>query len=85
MIKQVLELLFGADPELRQIIGVTLRMSVLSTLISALIGIPYSYEAARSYADTNVMGTLNVLEAARETLAVVPVEGGAAIGLGTTF
>jgi len=41
LIKQVLELLFGADPELRQIIGVTLRMSVLSTLISALIGIPW--------------------------------------------
>ncbi len=41
MIKQVLELLFGADPELRQIIGVTLRMSVMSTLISALIGIPW--------------------------------------------
>ena len=41
MIKQVLDLLFGADPELRQIIGVTLRMSVLSTLISALIGIPW--------------------------------------------
>jgi len=41
LIKQVLELLFGADPELRQIIGVTLRMSVMSTLISALIGIPW--------------------------------------------
>ena len=33
-------LLFGADPELRQIIAVTLRMSSLSTLISTLIGVP---------------------------------------------
>lgn len=34
--------------------------------LAALIGIPYSYLAPRSYVDTNVTGTLNVLEAARE-------------------
>jgi dTDP-glucose 4,6-dehydratase len=33
--------------------------------LAALIGIPYSYAAPRSYVDTNVTGTLNVLEAAR--------------------
>ena len=33
--------------------------------LAALIGIPYSYVAAQSYVDTNVIGTLNVLEAAR--------------------
>ncbi len=33
-------LLFGENPELRQIIGVTLRMSFLSTGISSLLGIP---------------------------------------------
>lgn len=33
--------------------------------LAALIGIPYSYVAPRSYYDTNVLGTLNVLEAAR--------------------
>jgi len=33
--------------------------------LAALIGIPYSFEAPRSYVDTNVIGTLNVLEAAR--------------------
>jgi len=33
--------------------------------LAALIGIPYSYEAPRSYVATNVMGTLNVLEAVR--------------------
>jgi NAD dependent epimerase/dehydratase len=33
--------------------------------LAALIAIPYSYQAPRSYIDTNVHGTLNVLEAAR--------------------
>ena len=35
--------------------------------LAALIGIPYSYHAPQSYIDTNVLGTLNVLQAARET------------------
>jgi UDP-glucose 4-epimerase len=33
--------------------------------LAALIAIPYSYVAAQCYVDTNVLGTLNVLEAAR--------------------
>lgn len=33
--------------------------------LAALIAIPYSYQAPRSYIDTNVTGTLNVLEAVR--------------------
>lgn len=33
--------------------------------LAALIAIPYSYEAPRSYVRTNVEGTLNILEAAR--------------------
>jgi len=33
--------------------------------LAALIGIPYSYVAPSSYVDTNVGGTLNLLEAAR--------------------
>lgn len=40
LINSILELLFGSDPELRQIIAVTLRMSFFSTLISSVIGIP---------------------------------------------
>lgn len=32
--------------------------------LAALIAIPYSYRAAQSYVDTNVSGTLNVLQAA---------------------
>lgn len=31
--------------------------------LAALIGIPYSYHAPKSYVDTNVSGTLNVLQA----------------------
>ncbi len=33
--------------------------------LGALISIPYSYDAPRQYVDTNIVGTLNVLEAAR--------------------
>ena len=33
--------------------------------LAALVGIPYSYYAPRSYVRTNIEGTLNVLEAAR--------------------
>lgn len=34
--------------------------------LAALIAIPYSYVAPQSYVDTNVTGTLNLLQAARE-------------------
>ena len=34
--------------------------------LAALIAIPYSYEAPSSYIDTNIHGTLNVLQAARD-------------------
>jgi len=34
--------------------------------LAALIGIPYSYEAPLSYVKTNIVGTVNILEAARK-------------------
>ena len=34
--------------------------------LAALIGIPYSYHAPSSYVDTNIVGTLNVLQAGRD-------------------
>ena len=34
--------------------------------LAALIGIPYSYHSPDSYVDTNIRGTLNILQAARE-------------------
>jgi len=35
--------------------------------LASLIAIPYSYEAPRSYVETNVVGALNVLEACRRS------------------
>ncbi len=43
-----------------------LRDSHMVYHLAALIAIPYSYKAPRSYIETNVIGTLNVLEAAQE-------------------
>lgn len=37
--------------------------------LAALIGIPYSYDAPRSYLDTNITGTMNVMNAARQKQA----------------
>src|SRR5438445_1818762 len=34
--------------------------------LAALIAIPYSYQAPESYVRTNVVGTMNVMQAARE-------------------
>ncbi len=34
--------------------------------LAALIGIPYSYHSPETYVDTNVKGTLNILQAAKE-------------------
>lgn len=34
--------------------------------LAALIAIPYSYKAAESYIETNIYGTLNILQAGRE-------------------
>lgn len=34
--------------------------------LAALIAIPYSYRSPRSYVDTNITGTLNVLQASRD-------------------
>ena len=34
--------------------------------LAALIAIPHSYAAAQTYVETNILGTLNILEAARQ-------------------
>lgn len=39
--------------------------------LSSLIAIPYSYDAPRSYVDTNVTGALNVLQSCRESDALI--------------
>lgn len=40
LLKEVINLLFGENPELRRIIFVTLKMSFTSTIISVCIGVP---------------------------------------------
>lgn len=38
--------------------------------LASLIAIPYSYDAPRSYVETNVIGALNVLQACRESTSL---------------
>jgi NAD dependent epimerase/dehydratase len=54
--------------DIRDASGVRLAMKGVEGVVhlAALIGIPYSYESPESYVDTNVRGTVNVLQAARE-------------------
>ena len=39
--------------------------------LSSLIAIPYSYDAPKSYVDTNILGAFNVLQACRESSSLV--------------
>ncbi len=63
-IRREIEVIFGDVRDAERIAGAVSGCRYVFHLAS-LIGIPYSYEAARSYVDTNVTGTLNVLEACR--------------------
>lgn len=69
---RVVELLFGADPELRQIIGVTLRMSFSSTVISSLLGIPLGVFIG----STEFRGKQGVLRLTNTLMGLPPVVGG---------
>lgn len=48
--------------------GVRKAMEGIDTVyhLAALIGIPFSYHSPDSYVDTNIKGTLNILQAARD-------------------
>lgn len=54
--------------------GVRIAMQDCETVfhLAALIGIPYSYHSPDTYVDTNIKGTLNIVQAARD-LAVSKV------------
>lgn len=58
--------IFSGD--IRDPFGVKTAMTGCSTVLhlAALIGIPYSYHSPESYVQTNVSGTLNIVQAARE-------------------
>ncbi len=54
--------------DIRDPYGVNNAMQDCGTVfhLAALIGIPYSYHSPDTYVDTNVKGTLNILQAARK-------------------
>lgn len=64
-IKESLEIFSG---DVRDPHGVKTAMSGCDIVLhlAALIAIPYSYHSPDSYVDTNIKGTLNILQAARE-------------------
>lgn len=59
-----LEIIFGDIRNYEFIKKSTIECNTIIHL-AALIGIPYSYENPESYLDTNIYGTLNVLEATK--------------------
>ena len=65
VIKDKIEIFSG---DIRDPNGVRTAMKDVSVVyhLAALIAIPYSYHSPDSYVDTNVKGTLNVLQAARD-------------------
>ena len=54
--------------DIRDAYGVRLAMKGCDTVLhlAALIAIPYSYHSPETYIDTNIKGTLNVMQAARD-------------------
>lgn len=54
--------------DIRDPYGVRAALSGCESVIhlAALIGIPYSYHSPETYVDTNIRGTLNVLQASRD-------------------
>ena len=64
-VKQSIEIFAG---DIRDQNGVRTAMSGCDVVmhLAALIAIPYSYHSPDTYVDTNIKGTLNVLQAARE-------------------
>ncbi len=67
--KEILEQVEVVPGDIRDSIFVRNAMKGCSSVLhlAALIAIPYSYIAPESYIDTNVKGTLNILQAARES------------------
>jgi NAD dependent epimerase/dehydratase len=65
MVKKQLDVFAG---DIRDPNGVRVAMSGCDVVLhlAALIAIPYSYHSPDTYIDTNIKGTLNVLQAARD-------------------
>jgi dTDP-glucose 4,6-dehydratase len=58
------EIIYGDIRDYESVVHAVKDVDIIFHL-AALIGIPYSYYSPRSYVQTNIDGTLNVLEAAR--------------------
>ena len=65
-----IEIIFGDVRDNSQMSHLMANIDTVMHL-AALISIPYSYLAPRSYIETNVVGTLNILQAARDNGANV--------------
>ena len=63
--KQAVEVVFGDIQDAAQMRSLMKDVAEVYHL-AALISIPYSYQAAQSFIDVNISGTLNLLEAAKE-------------------
>jgi len=59
-----IEIISGDIRDVDFIYNITSKIDIIFHL-AALIAIPYSYNAPRSYIDTNVIGTLNILQGAK--------------------
>ncbi|MDB9340920.1 GDP-mannose 4,6-dehydratase [Nodularia spumigena] len=66
--KEILDSLEVFSGDIRDPYGVKAAMKGCDTVLhlAALIAIPYSYHSPATYVDTNITGTLNVVQAARE-------------------
>jgi dTDP-glucose 4,6-dehydratase len=60
-----LEIVFGDIRDDELVFQSTKKIEIIFHL-AALIGIPYSYKAVKSYIDTNITGTYNVLNSAKK-------------------
>ena len=65
-IKKKIDFFYGDIRDSELVKNATRNCNVIFHL-AALIGIPYSYIASRSYIETNVIGTLNLLNAIKDT------------------
>jgi dTDP-glucose 4,6-dehydratase len=64
-VRKAIEIVSGDITDASQVRRLVLGCDAVCHL-AALIGIPYSYNAPRSYVETNIVGTLNILEACRD-------------------
>lgn len=63
-LRSELEIVYGDVRDYESVVRAAQDVDIIFHL-AALVGIPYSYHSPRSYVQTNIGGTLNILEAAR--------------------